>query len=77
MSAHLFQVIEHTVPCQHIREYPRATAGEQEDILYICAKQYVPLDNPEPKPGDVTVVGAHANGFSKVLHWRERRHVPG
>jgi hypothetical protein len=67
MSAHLFLVEDHVVPCQHIREYPRATAGEQEAVLHLAAKQYIPLDNLQPKPGDVTVIGAHANGFPKVL----------
>jgi len=67
MSAHLFRVVEHTVPCQHIREYARATAGEQDDVLHLAAKQYIPLDNLDPEPGDVTIIGAHANGFVKVL----------
>ena len=66
MSTSLFCVEEHVVPCQHIREYPRATAGEQEDELHLAVKQYVPLDNPDPQPGDVTIIGAHANGFPKV-----------
>jgi hypothetical protein len=67
MSAHLFRIHEHIVPSQHIREYPRATAGEQEDVLQIAVKQYIPLDNLEPELGDVTIIGAHANGFPKVL----------
>jgi hypothetical protein len=67
MSAHLFRVEKHVVPCQHIREYPRATVGEQEAVLHLAVKQYIPLDNLHPKPGDVTIIGAHANGFPKVL----------
>jgi pimeloyl-ACP methyl ester carboxylesterase len=62
-----FRVVEHQVPAQHIREYPQATANSQEDVLHICAKQYIPLDNPKPKPGDVTIIAAHANGFPKEL----------
>jgi hypothetical protein len=54
------------VPCQHIREYPRALAGEQEDVLQLAVKQYIPFDNLEPRSGDVTIIGAHANGFPKV-----------
>lgn len=61
-----FRIVEHVVPCQHIREYPAATANEQEDTLHLAVKQYVPLDNPHPQPGDVTILGAHANGFPKV-----------
>lgn len=30
-------------------------------------KQYVPKENSNPKPGDVTIIGAHANGFPKEL----------
>jgi alpha-beta hydrolase superfamily lysophospholipase len=66
--------VEHVVECQHIREYPAATANEQEDVLHLAVKQYVPLDNPEPQPGDVTILAAHANGFPKELYeplWEE------
>jgi hypothetical protein len=40
--------------------------GEQEDVLYLAVKQYTPLSNPNPQSGDVTIIGAHANGFPKV-----------
>ncbi|EGC41274.1 toxin biosynthesis protein [Histoplasma capsulatum var. duboisii H88] len=69
-----FCVIEHLSPCQHIREYPRAIATEQEETLWLSVKQYVPIDNPNPKPGDITIIGAHANGFPKELYeplWEE------
>lgn len=61
-----FRIVEHVVPCQHIREYPAATANEQEEPLHLAVKQYIPLDNPNPQPGDVTILAAHANGFPKV-----------
>src|SRR5689334_13599019 len=61
-----FKIVEHVVPCQHIREYPRATAAEQEAVLHLSVKQYIPLDNPNPQPGDITIIGGHANGFPKV-----------
>jgi len=63
-----FHVIEHKIPCQHIREYARATSGSQETVLHLAVKQYVPKDNPNPQPGDVTIIGAHANGFPKELY---------
>lgn len=69
-----FQIKEHTIPAQHVREWPRATANSQEDVLHIHIKQYIPLDNPNPQPGDVTIIGAHANGFPKELYeamWAE------
>ncbi|BDD58477.1 hypothetical protein MAP00_003754 [Monascus purpureus] len=74
LSSSPFRIIEHVVPGQHIREYPRATANEQEDILHLSVKQYIPLDNPNPQHGDVTIIAAHANGFPKELYeplWEE------
>jgi hypothetical protein len=65
-SSTVFLIKEHTLECQHIREYARATARAQEDVLYLAIKQYIPLDNPQPQDGDVTIIGAHANGFPKV-----------
>lgn len=61
-----FRIVEHVVPGQYIREYPRATSTSQEETLHLAVKQYIPLDNPNPKPGDVTIIAAHANGFPKV-----------
>ncbi|KIX04650.1 uncharacterized protein Z518_05520 [Rhinocladiella mackenziei CBS 650.93] len=63
-----FHIVEHSIPCQHIREYPRALSGSQEDVLHLAVKQYIPKDNPNPRPGDVTIIGAHANGFPKELY---------
>ncbi|KAJ2904678.1 Abhydrolase domain-containing protein [Zalerion maritima] len=63
-----FRIVEHVVPAQHIREYARATAHSQEEELQLAVKQYVPLDNPNPQPGDVTILGAHANGFPKEMY---------
>lgn len=34
--------------------------------MHLAVKQYIPLDNPNPQPGDVTIIAAHANGFPKV-----------
>lgn len=65
MSA-VFKITEHTLDCQHIREYARATSNTQEDVLKLAIKQYTPLDNPQPRDGDVTIVGTHANGFPKA-----------
>ena len=67
MSASVFRVQEHPLPCSYIREYPLATADGQEDTLHLAIKQYTPLDNLSPQKGDVTIIGAHANGFPKVI----------
>jgi len=66
MSTSNFKIKEHVVEAQHIREYARATLFSEEEVLHLAVKQYIPLDNPNPQPGDVTIIGAHANGFPKV-----------
>lgn len=65
MSSH-FRVVRHIVNCQHTREYPAATANGDDDVPKLAVKQYIPLDNPSPQHGDVTIIAAHANGFPKV-----------
>ncbi|KAG9239450.1 prolyl aminopeptidase-like protein [Amylocarpus encephaloides] len=68
MSSSVFQIKEHEVECQHIREYPRALSHSQNDVLHLAVKQYIPLDNLQPQDGDVTIVAAHANAFPKELY---------
>jgi hypothetical protein len=68
MSSALFKLTEHTVPCQHIRQYSNATLHSQEEKLHLAVKQYTPLNNPNPQPGDLTIIAAHANGFPKELY---------
>ncbi|KAF4948941.1 hypothetical protein FGADI_9225 [Fusarium gaditjirri] len=63
-----YRVLEHTIDCSHSREYLAETANGNEDIPKLAVKQYVPHDNPNPQPGDVTIIGAHANGFPKELY---------
>lgn len=61
-SSGSFGVVEHVIPCQHIRDFPAATANKQEDTLHLAVKRYIPLDSLDPRPGDVTIIGTHANG---------------
>ncbi|KAF2156110.1 alpha/beta-hydrolase [Myriangium duriaei CBS 260.36] len=68
MSSAVFALHEHTLPCSYIRGYSRATVDGTDSRLQLAVKQYVPLDNPDPQPGDVTILGAHANGFPKELY---------
>ncbi|TVY27358.1 Abhydrolase domain-containing protein mpaH [Lachnellula hyalina] len=68
MPSPVFEIKEHILECQHIREYARATSKSQEEVLHLAIKQYVPVDNPNPQPGDITIIGAHANGFPKELY---------
>ncbi|KAL2843371.1 Alpha/beta hydrolase family-domain-containing protein [Aspergillus pseudoustus] len=63
-----FRIIEHTVRTQNIRERPGAVKAGHERELQLAVKQYIPHDNPRPATGDVTLIGAHANGFPKELY---------
>jgi len=39
---------------------------ETRRFLYLHLKQNCPQDNPNPQPGDATIIAAHGNGFVKV-----------
>lgn len=67
MSASVFSVTEHVLPCQYIREYPHAVKSEHAR-LRLAVKQYRPLDNLAAAPGSVTIIAAHANGFPKETY---------
>lgn len=61
-----FIINEHSLPCQHLREYAHAISTSEAAVLRLAVKEYIPRENPNPAPGDVTIIGAHANGFTKV-----------
>ncbi|KAJ5603011.1 hypothetical protein N7537_005967 [Penicillium hordei] len=61
----MFTVTEHVIDAQYIREYPNATVS-QDSLLKLVVKKYTPIDNPNPQPGDVTVIGAHGCGLLKA-----------
>jgi hypothetical protein len=61
-----FNITEHLIDGQYIREYPRATATPDAS-LKLCIKQYTPVDNPNPQSGDVTIVATHGTGVPKVF----------
>lgn len=68
MSSKHFRIDEHKIEASHIRGFPRSTSTKQEEVLHLAVKQYTPLDNTSPKPGDITIIAAHANGFPKELY---------
>lgn len=77
MAHSVFSVKEHVLPTQYVREYPGATLVHQEDELQIHLKQYTPKGRHGLRPGAVTIIGAHANGFPKELYepfWEELYH---
>lgn len=65
-SSSMFNVKEHIIPTTYIREYPRALVDDQEDVLSLAVKQYTPKRDAGSAKNEVTIVGAHANGFPKV-----------
>lgn len=67
MSSSLFKVIEHIVPTQHIREYPRALR-KPDGELKLVVNEYRPLDNLDAALGSVTIIAAPANGFPKECY---------
>jgi|TARA_R110002003_G_scaffold30_2_gene1799 hypothetical protein len=79
MSSQYYRIDEHKIEASHIRGFPRSTATNQEEVLHLAVKQYTPLNN-YPKPGDITIIAAHANGFPKELYeplWDELLKVCG
>ena len=68
--APVFNIVEHVIPGQHIREYPRATKHSQEDVLQLSIKEYIPLDRAEDvvTHGSLTIIGACGNGFPKETY---------
>lgn len=60
-----FRIVEHIVRTQHSRERWAATELGEEHRLRLHVKQYIPLSNSHPQPGDVTIIGAVANSFPK------------
>ncbi|OAA70252.1 hypothetical protein ISF_02226 [Cordyceps fumosorosea ARSEF 2679] len=74
MASAVFDIKEHVIPGEHTREYARAKANSQEDTLVLHVKQYTPKGNGAPQKGDLSIIGAHANGFPKELYeplWEE------
>ncbi|KAJ5085061.1 hypothetical protein N7532_009832 [Penicillium argentinense] len=63
-----FRVVSHQVRAQGIRERLGAVQFGHERDLRLAVKQYIPHDNPCPAYEDVTIIGAHANGFPKELY---------
>ncbi|KAL5045010.1 hypothetical protein BDW71DRAFT_215422 [Aspergillus fruticulosus] len=67
MASSSFQVIEHTIPCQSIREYHGAVR-EDSPPLQLAVKQYIPLADGTPGRDGVTIIAGHANGIPKECY---------
>ena len=44
MSSALFEVVEHTVPFQHLRKFPRATETSEGQVLSLAVKRSEAFD---------------------------------
>jgi hypothetical protein len=63
----VFNIVEHVLPGQHIREYVHSINGPQESVIQLAIKQYIPKDRPSQVPKNaVTIIGTHGTGFPKV-----------
>lgn len=61
-----FVIEEHIFEGQHLREYPRALATSQEDVVRLHARSYTPQEVANGTTrGDLTIIAFHANGFTK------------
>ncbi|KAB8231624.1 hypothetical protein ETB97_012210 [Aspergillus alliaceus] len=67
MTASQFRIKEHTIPCDSIREYHHAVKGVGPE-LQLAVKQYIPLNNLDPSPDDITIIAGHANGIPKECY---------
>ncbi|KAF2706824.1 alpha/beta-hydrolase [Pleomassaria siparia CBS 279.74] len=77
MSSEFYKVKEHVLEASHIRTFHRTTSTHQNEVLHLSIKQYTPFENPHPRPGDITIIAAHANAFPKELYeplWDELLH---
>ena len=67
MSSNLFDVYQHVVPGQHVREYPGATCNGTSELLELSVKQYVPKEQMAlQSTKTITILAAGGNGFPKV-----------
>lgn len=63
-----FRVIEHVTRCSHTRDRPAGVELGKNNKLRLSVKQYIPKKNNNPGLNDVTLIGAHANGFPKEVY---------
>ncbi|KAK6347639.1 hypothetical protein TWF718_005478 [Orbilia javanica] len=63
----LLRAEKHIVPAFPVREPIRGVWSGNEK-LQLVANCYRPLSNPNPGPGDLTILAAHGNGFHKELY---------
>jgi len=68
MADPVFAIKTHVLAGQHIRHFERANRHENEDVQRLQVKQYIPLNNQQPKDDDVTIIGTCAVSFPKEVY---------
>ncbi|KAI0157298.1 prolyl aminopeptidase-like protein [Xylariaceae sp. FL1272] len=63
-----FNVIEHVIPAQHLREWPQATAQSAEDVYRSTSSRISRTIILIVKNGDITIIAAHACGFPNEVY---------
>ncbi|KAH6675791.1 Alpha/beta hydrolase family-domain-containing protein [Halenospora varia] len=67
MASSVFKICEHSIPCQHIREYPGGVK-KGNTSLSLTIKEYTPLNNLNAEEGSITIIATHAIGFPKEIY---------
>jgi hypothetical protein len=60
-----YKVFQHSINCQHIREYAGGTKDPSVPLT-LAINEYRPLNNLGGEAGSITIIATHANGFPKV-----------
>ncbi|KAF2107831.1 Alpha/beta hydrolase family-domain-containing protein [Lophiotrema nucula] len=62
-----FTVIEHTSPCQYVREYWHG-ARSDDATLHLAVKEYRPKEPVAESEDAITIISSHGNGFPKECY---------
>lgn len=66
MSTDKWKITNHIIPTSHLRGYPRGAVSDAPSRpLRLAVKQFTPLSNTSPSPGDVTLIVCGGLGASK------------
>ena len=69
MSTTLFHLTRHTIPAAHLRGLPRGVRDEHASTpLRLAINHYLPISNPDPLPGDLTLILAHGISSAKECY---------
>lgn len=67
METRNFRITEHQIPGSFIRQHRRATINKN-DTVRLAVKEYRNENSPSGGHNEISIIGAHANGFPKELY---------